>query len=98
MCGPKAKKNDVPLEIHHQVPVSEGGATVKENLTVVCRFCHRHHHSQVRPEDLETDFDQKPTSVDVKLVHALEEYGEMRQCEIAWVTGVSDHLRGARIR
>lgn len=32
------------LEIHHRVPVARGGATVVENLVVLCSACHRGLH------------------------------------------------------
>ena len=33
-----------PLEPHHILPVSAGGATSAENLVIVCRACHVRRH------------------------------------------------------
>ena len=42
-------KNDlVPLEIAHLVPISSGGETSEENLTVLCPNCHRSFDRQPR--------------------------------------------------
>ena len=32
------------LETHHIVPLSHGGRTVKANLIVLCKTCHRRKH------------------------------------------------------
>lgn len=33
--------NDVRLELHHVVPVAQGGSARAENLVLLCRICHR---------------------------------------------------------
>ncbi|KAA0275386.1 MAG: HNH endonuclease [Acidobacteria bacterium] len=39
-CG----AGDDGLEIHHVVPVSEGGANVLSNVVTICHACHRGAH------------------------------------------------------
>jgi len=41
-CNPKCKVLLSPLEVHHIVPVSEGGKNEYINFIVLCRHCHRH--------------------------------------------------------
>lgn len=36
-CG----KSNLPLEVHHIIPVSEGGLDSLQNLRALCRSCHR---------------------------------------------------------
>ena len=38
-CGSRER-----LEVHHRLPVSEGGAHVPENLETRCHGCHRAEH------------------------------------------------------
>lgn len=38
-CG--VKNEDVPLELAHIIPISSGGTTSEENLTILCSNCHR---------------------------------------------------------
>jgi HNH endonuclease len=39
ICG--VKNEDVPLEISHLIPFSQGGEASEENLTLLCPNCHR---------------------------------------------------------
>lgn len=41
-CGLKAKR----LEIHHKVPVSEGGLNERSNLVAICKECHIKEHEE----------------------------------------------------
>jgi hypothetical protein len=95
VCARSADASAVPLHLHHKVPLSQGGSTTKENLVVLCRYCHRHYHSQVKPEDLDTDLEGiNPSGADVKIIDALERFGEMRQCDVARTADVyPDHAR-----
>lgn len=91
MCPNRMEDPAVTLELHHQVPVAEGGETTKENLTVVCRRCHRDYHGSIRAEDLETDLDENHSStVDRHLVYALENRGELETRELA-IAAATDH-------
>jgi len=35
------KRNDVPIEVDHIIPISKGGKTIKSNLQVVCKKCNQ---------------------------------------------------------
>lgn len=35
-----------PLEVHHVVPLAEGGGNEPENLVTLCRRCHRADHGR----------------------------------------------------
>lgn len=41
ICEECKNRFDVPLEIHHIVPISKGGNNKRKNLKVVCEKCHR---------------------------------------------------------
>jgi len=34
----------MPLEVHHKVPLAEGGDDTVENAIALCPNCHRHAH------------------------------------------------------
>lgn len=40
----KKTKRERDLEIHHIIPLSQGGSNEKRNLVALCRPCHRHIH------------------------------------------------------
>lgn len=44
-CG----AGDDGLEVHHVIPVFEGGANTLPNVVSICRVCHRHAHRQPPP-------------------------------------------------
>jgi 5-methylcytosine-specific restriction endonuclease McrA len=46
VCGNRPT-NQNPLEVHHIVPVSQGGATVIGNGQIVCRKCHVEIHQKM---------------------------------------------------
>ena len=41
MCG----KPSESLEVHHVVPLKDGGSNARDNLVAICRECHRRAHS-----------------------------------------------------
>ena len=43
---------DNGLEVHHILPVSEGGSDDPANLITLCKECHRKRHSQIRIDNL----------------------------------------------
>ena len=45
-CG--VKDDVVPLELAHFVPISSGGESSKDNLTILCPNCHRTFDRQPR--------------------------------------------------
>lgn len=45
-CG--VTNNEVPLELAHIVPISQGGENSEENLTILCPNCHRQFDRQPR--------------------------------------------------
>jgi hypothetical protein len=49
ICG--VKNAEVPLELAHLIPVSQGGETTEDNLTILCPNCYRTLDSQ--PRELE---------------------------------------------
>lgn len=42
--GISLPSTDGILDLHHIVPVSEGGTDAPDNLMTVCRECHKKHH------------------------------------------------------
>jgi 5-methylcytosine-specific restriction endonuclease McrA len=40
VCQKCKKRFSETLEIHHKIPVRNGGTNTKENLMVVCKKCH----------------------------------------------------------
>lgn len=51
-CCERCGSSGLPLQVHHQKPVSEGGDNALETLELLCPACHHGHH--------ETDFQTKP--------------------------------------
>jgi len=43
MCG--MKKKDKLHEIHHIIPISQGGSNKRSNLKVLCEKCHKEIHN-----------------------------------------------------
>jgi 5-methylcytosine-specific restriction protein A len=58
LCGGPApfsdRHGDPFLEIHHLLPLAEGGTDTIENVAALCPNCHRKMHVLNRPADLET--------------------------------------------
>jgi len=48
-CGNPICRMVLTLEIHHLVPVSEGGSNDPTNLLALCPTCHALHHSEKIP-------------------------------------------------
>ncbi|MHA1169151.1 MAG: HNH endonuclease [Candidatus Ranarchaeia archaeon] len=52
-CG----RSDVPLHVHHIVPLSKGGSNTEDNLITLCSMCHnsihreKEHYSEYAPMD-----------------------------------------------
>lgn len=46
LCGRTREKigNNESLEIHHKIPINEGGKDIRENVLVLCTPCHRMAH------------------------------------------------------
>jgi 5-methylcytosine-specific restriction protein A len=58
LCGGPApfsdRHGDPYLEIHHLLPLADGGTDTIENVAALCPNCHRKMHVLNRPADLET--------------------------------------------
>lgn len=56
LCGCEApfkdKNGDPYLEIHHAVPIRDGGSDSAENLIALCPNCHRKIHVSADPNDM----------------------------------------------
>ena len=39
LCG-SSSKDGIRLEVHHKIPVNEGGSDSEENLQTLCNLCH----------------------------------------------------------
>ncbi|WP_406048232.1 HNH endonuclease [Kribbella sp. NBC_00889] len=44
-CGATPERDRVPLQIHHKLPVSQGGTNDTENLITLCANCHAGRHA-----------------------------------------------------
>ena len=49
MCGNPACRCVITLDMHHLVPVGEGGSDDPNNLIALCPNCHRRHHNNDIP-------------------------------------------------
>ena len=45
--GIELPTTDNELDLHHKIPVSEGGSDAPDNLVTVCRKCHKEIHKKV---------------------------------------------------
>jgi 5-methylcytosine-specific restriction endonuclease McrA len=56
LCGGEApfkdKNGDPYLEIHHAVPIRDGGSDSAENLIALCPNCHRKIHVSAEQNDM----------------------------------------------
>jgi 5-methylcytosine-specific restriction endonuclease McrA len=43
----KCEEHRVDLQIHHKIPVSQGGTNTEENLQVLCNYCHDKAHGRI---------------------------------------------------
>lgn len=44
-CCNECGQTDIPLQVHHIIPVSKGGEDVIENMELLCYECHRKKHN-----------------------------------------------------
>ena len=77
-CCERCRARSAHLEVHHVVPVSEGGGHALELLRLYCRACHSLHHQR--------DFQEKPTWSRAKAVAVSR--GAVVLHEAAEVSGV----------
>jgi len=48
-CGNPACRSILTIDIHHMVPIAEGGPDTPDNLLALCPNCHSLHHKGVIP-------------------------------------------------
>lgn len=48
-CGNPACRSILTIDIHHLVPIAEGGPDTPDNLLALCPNCHSLHHKDVIP-------------------------------------------------
>ena len=85
-CGghcPVCGATDVPLEIHHPVPLHRGGSNERANLIVLCPNCHAVMHSSLTNE----------VEFVAYLAHLMREHRKFRNVQDEGRLGIDQRLR-----
>lgn len=70
VCG----RSGVPLDVHHIIPITDGGTNEFSNLRAICRDCHQGEHPD---HDLRRDFDNTSKQIKDTVYSALAQKREL---------------------